>query len=78
LTFARLEEIAGDRSDVVEFDGLERGNDFGPAAPVDTKGGELTFEGGEEETDYNRAQEKEWQHESMPFETTYTATTGRN
>ncbi len=67
LAFARLEEIASDGSDLIELDGFESGHNVGPATVVDTQRRELTFQGGNNETAYNRAQEEEWQHEEMPF-----------
>lgn len=67
LAFAGLEEVAGDGRDLLEFHRLKSGYNIGPAPMVDADGGELTFQGGKNETAYNRAQEEEWQHEMMPF-----------
>ncbi|MGA7884489.1 MAG: hypothetical protein WCA44_02010 [Acidobacteriaceae bacterium] len=62
LAFTGFQEIAGHGSDLIELDGLQSGNKIGPAAPINPKGGQLAFKGGEKETAYNRAQEEKWQH----------------
>ncbi len=62
LAFARLKEVAGDRSYLIKLDRLKSCNDVGPASPVDTQSGKLSFKGGEQQTAYNRAKEEEWQH----------------